>query len=390
MERRIFVRLVGGGAVFAAAVPLAACSNAIPDDAIAAWKGPVNETDPRRWILGHAILAPHSHNLQSWLVDLRVPDEILLRCDPGRLLPQTDPFSRQIMMSHGTFLELLDLAARERGLRAETTLFPEGVFGPERIDGRPVARVRLVPDASVARDPLFGQILHRHTNRNAYDLARPVPAPAWRALSEAAAAAVQPHDLRFGFVGTGQAPALQRHRDIARAAWKVELTTPRAMLETFKVLRVGASEIAQHRDGLSMTDPMVVALTRLGLFDRSQAPAADSMATTGQIKDFDRKIESTPAFLWLVSRGNDRATQVNAGRAYARVQLAATAQGLAMQPLQQALQEYPEQARLHADIHRLLDAPQPAETVQMWARVGYAQAVQPAPRRGLDAHVVRA
>lgn len=386
MQRRNFVRLVGGGAVFAAAAPLAACSSALPDEAIAAWKGPGDEPDPRRWILAHAILAPHSHNLQSWLVDLRVPGEILLRCDPGRLLPQTDPFSRQIMMSHGTFLELLDIAARERGLRAETTLFPEGAYGPERIDARPVARVRLLPDAAVAKDPLFAQILLRHTNRNVYDPARPVPAAAWQAM----AAAVQPHDLRFGHVGTEQAQALQRHRDIARAAWKVELTTPRAMLESFKVMRVGASEIARHRDGLSMTDPMVVALTRLGLFDRSQAPAPDSFATTSQIKDFDRKIDSTPAFLWLVSQGNARATQVNAGRAYARVQLAATAQGLAMQPLQQALQEYPEQARHHADIHRLLDAPQPAQSVQMWARVGYAAPVQPAPRRGLDAHVVRA
>ena len=348
MERRSFVRLVGGGVVMAAAAPLAACSSALPDEAIAAWKGPGSEPDVRRWILAHAILAPHSHNLQSWLVDLRVAGEILLRCDPTRLLPQTDPFSRQIMMSHGTFLELLDIAVRERGLRAETTLFPEGAYGPDRIDARPVARVRLLPDAALAKDPLFGQILLRHTNRNAYELARPVPAAAWQAM----AAAVQPHDLRFGFVGTDQAAALQRHRDIARAAWKVELTTPRAMLESFKVMRVGAREIAQHRDGLSMTDPMVVALTRLGLFDRSQAPAPDSFATTSQIKDFDRKIDSTPAFLWLVSQGNERATQVNAGRAYARVQLAATAHGLAMQPLQQALQEYPEQASLHADIHR--------------------------------------
>jgi hypothetical protein len=386
MERRSFVRLVGGGVVMAAAAPLAACSSALPDEAIAAWKGPGSEPDVRRWILAHAILAPHSHNLQSWLVDLRVPGEILLRCDPTRLLPQTDPFSRQIMMSHGTFLELLDIAARERGLRAETTLFPEGAYGPDRIDARPVARVRLLPDAALAKDPLFGQILLRHTNRNAYELARPVPAAAWQAM----AAAVQPHDLRFGFVGTDQAAALQRHRDIARAAWKTELTTPRTMLESFKVMRVGASEISQHRDGLSMTDPMVVALTRLGLFDRSQAPAPDSFATTSQIKDFDRKIDSTPAFLWLVSQGNERATQVNAGRAYARVQLAATAHGLAMQPLQQALQEYPEQAPLHADIHRLLDAPRPAQTVQMWARVGYATPVQPAPRRGLDAHLVRA
>ena len=43
-------------------------------------------------------------------------------------------------------------------------------------------------------------------------------------------------------------------------------------------------------------------------------------------------------------------TQVNAGRAYARVQLAGTAQGVAMHPLQQALQEYPEQARPYAAI----------------------------------------
>ena len=386
MDRRAFVRLLGGGVVFGAGAASTGCSSEIPPEAIAAWQGPRQESDLRRWIVSYAILAPHSHNLQSWLVDLRTPGEIVLRCDPARLLPETDPFSRQIMMSHGTFLELLDLAARERGQRAEITLFPEGAFGPEKIDGRPVARIRLVADPSVVRDPLFAQILQRHTNRNVYEVARPVPAPAWQAM----AAAVQPHALRFGFVGLDQPEALARQRAIASEAWKIELTTPRAMLESFKVLRVGAREIAQHRDGLTLTDPMVVVMTRLGLFDRSQAPAPDSMATTGQIKDFAQKIESTPAFLWLVSRGNDRATQVDAGRAYARVQLAATAQGLAMQPLQQALQEYPEQAGPYAEIHRLLDAPQPDHTVQMWARVGYAAPVGPAPRRGLDAHLVRA
>ena len=82
----------------------------------------------REWILSYAILAPHSHNLQSWLVDLRQPDEITLYCDLGRLFPETDPYSRQIMMSHGTFLELLDLSARENGLRADIELFPEDEF----------------------------------------------------------------------------------------------------------------------------------------------------------------------------------------------------------------------------------------------------------------------
>jgi hypothetical protein len=60
-----------------------------------------------------------------------------------------------------------------------------------------------------------------------------------------------------------------------------------------------------------------------------------------------------------------------------------------MQPLQQALQEYPEQAKPYAEIHRLLGADRPAQTVQMWARAGFADPVEPAPRRGVDAHLVR-
>jgi hypothetical protein len=388
MQRRHFIRLVGGGAVSAAVVVsssgMAGCSSSMPAEAIEAWQGPASalavEGDLRRWLLSYAILAPHSHNLQSWIADLGTPGEITLYCDLHRLLPQTDPLSRQIMMSHGTFLELLDLAARERGLRAEISLFPQGSFGPEKLDTRPVARVRLTPDAGVSKDPLFAQILKRHTNRSGYDIARAVPAEAWRAMADSVDAAW----VRMGFAGLEQPEALAVHRLIAAEAWRIELTTPRTVMESFKVLRVGADEIAQHRDGLSLTDPLVVALDKLGLFDRSKAPAPDAYATTSQIRDFGNKLEATPGFVWMVTQGNDRVTQINAGRAYARVQLAATAQGLGMQPLSQALQEYPEQAQPYADIHALVGVTPPDQTVQMWARVGYAPAVEPAPRRRLD------
>lgn len=385
MNRRKFIRVTGGGFVVAAATASAGCTHHMPAAAIAPWKGPGQEADVRRWMLGYAILAPHSHNLQSWLVDLGTPNEIVLRCDLARLLPETDPYSRQIMMSHGTFLELLDIAARERGLTAEITLFPEGAFGSEKLDQRPVARIRLAPDAVVKKDPLFAQILARHTNRSLYDLGRPVPAAAWQAMTEA----VKPNPLRFGFLGTELPDALKQHRAIAADAWRIELTTPRTIMESYKVLRVGAAEIDQHRDGLYVLDPMVVLLDRVGLFNRSKAPGPDDYATTSQIKEFDKKLDSTPGFLWMVTEGNDRVTQVNAGRAYARVQLAATAQGLALQPLQQALQEYLEQAKPYADVRALLDAPSPAQTVQMWARVGYAPPVGPAPRRGVAAQLMR-
>ncbi|WP_395688832.1 hypothetical protein [Caenimonas koreensis] len=83
LPRRQFLRVAGGLSVAAATLSLSGCSlsSDYPAEAVQAWAGPGQERDVRRWILGWAILAPHSHNLQSWLVDLSRPDEITLYCD---------------------------------------------------------------------------------------------------------------------------------------------------------------------------------------------------------------------------------------------------------------------------------------------------------------------
>lgn len=382
MQRRKFIRLAGGGTIAAATVSSAAlsgCSTRVPDEATEAWQDPYNTVtsgDVRHWLVSYAILAPHSHNLQSWVVDLRRPFEIWLYCDPQRLLPETDPHARQIMVSHGCFLELLVMAAKERALRADITLFPQGEFDGGTTDGRPIARVHLSTDTSVSKDPLFPQILQRHTNRGLYDIQRPVPSSDWLAMGASLDTSV-----RFGFVTQEDEEAIAKHRKIANAAYRIEMTTPRTVLESYRWLRLGAGEVSAHRDGISLMAPLPVFLSKVGLFDRSKAPAPDSYATTSELEDFAKKIASTPAFTWLMTRDNSRATQIAAGRAWVRLQLAATAQGLAMQPLSQALQEYPEQQGPYGDIHRLCGAAATGQTLQMWARVGYAQPVAPAPRR---------
>ncbi|HVZ46174.1 MAG TPA: twin-arginine translocation pathway signal protein [Ramlibacter sp.] len=311
MDRRTFIRMTGGAAALAAGADTTACSADLPAEAVAAWRGPpADEPDIRRWALGYAILAPHSHNLQSWRADLRTPGELVLTCDPERLLPQTDPYSRQIMMSHGTFLELLDIAAGARGWRTEIALFPDGEFDPRRIDGRPVARVRFEHDAAQKRDPLFEQIVRRHTNREAYEPRVPEPA-ALRAIEQAVAGSA----MRVGFTTSAQPDLVEHHRAIALDAWRIELQTPRTILESLRVMRIGPKEIAEHRDGLSANGWPLRALTALGMFDRSKAPGPRDYAVTSQVDDFRGKLAATPAFFWMVSEGNDRRTQVNAGRA---------------------------------------------------------------------------
>ena len=97
-NRRSFIRLAGGGAVIAVAGAFTGCSSKLPDTATQPWISPERETDTRRFMLAHALLAPNPHNRQPWIADLREDGRIHLICDGERLLPETDPFGRQILI----------------------------------------------------------------------------------------------------------------------------------------------------------------------------------------------------------------------------------------------------------------------------------------------------
>jgi nitroreductase len=389
MDRRAFVRLVGGG-VLASTLP--ACSTRYPEAAIAPWQGPGDEPDPRRWALAHAILAPNSHNLQPWLVDLREPNAITLHVDRERLLPMTDPWFRQIVVSQGTFLELLVLALRERGLDPQVQLFPEGEFAARAVDDRPVARVSWVPGAPAPqRDPLFAQILRRHTAKVDYDTTRPVAPETLDALRTALTSPA----VRFG--ATTAEPLLGQLRTLCWESARVELLTPRTVMESVKVLRVGPAEIERHRDGLVVNDRMPRLLDALGLFDRENPPAEGSAAYKQMMARFEGHSRTAMGFVWLTTptaanaaAGRGRSAEVEAGRAYVRLQLKATELGLQMHPMSQAPQEFPEMLPHYERMHQLLvQAPATQETVQMLCRVGYCPNGQPTPRRGVDA-IIRA
>ncbi len=132
-SRRNFIRILGGGVVLAAGSGIWAATRE-PAAARRPWMTAGEdkaEQDVRRHALSFAVLAPNPHNKQPWLVDLSRPGELKLYCDLDRRLPQTDPFDRQITIGLGAFLEILSMAAAERGYRAEITPFPQRRAPPE-------------------------------------------------------------------------------------------------------------------------------------------------------------------------------------------------------------------------------------------------------------------
>ena len=376
--RRQFIRLLGGGAVLAAGGAVAGCSTTLPDAALQPWRNPAAESDPRRFMLAHALLAPNPHNRQPWIADLREPSRIHLVCDGQRLLPETDPFGRQIVLGCGAFIELAVIAAAQRGYAVVVDAFPGGAPAADQLPGGTrVATLTLGAPGSAAADPLFAQIVRRHTNKTTYANDRPLPA----ALPAAWADTARAFGLRSGVVvgDTAMAPI----RRITRESYEIECLTPRTWLESARLMRIGPQAIATHRDGISINSTMPRLMHAVGVFDPMEVPQRGA-SSLQRVMDRWHPFETGSGYLWLASEGNARSTQLAAGRAYVRLHLQATGLGVDMHPLSQALQEFAEVRGPYQALHRELGVDPARGPVQMLARVGHALAPSgPSPRREL-------
>jgi len=342
-----------------------------------------NFSDPRLNALSYAILAPNPHNRQPWLVSLDDDvDSLTLTCDLTRLLPETDPGNRQIVIGLGAFLELLRQAAAESGYRLDVTPFPDGEPQPI-LDTRPIAKVKFIEDASVEKDPLFGFALKRRTVRTPFDLENLINIDIFKKLD----GALQPTNGDFEWVDDQK--NVEALRDICNRAWLVEVGTKRTHLESTALTRVGANAINENPDGISLSGPFFEASRLTGFMSEEKMNNTESRTYAGTVKFYQDLIDSATTFGWLSTSGNTRRDQLNAGAGWVRLHLAATKENLAMHPLSQVLQEFPEMTELYEEFHGYLRINDPSR-VQGLFRFGYAKFPQPSPRWPLESRLLNA
>ncbi len=378
LTRRKTLALIGGGTIFAASGAAGYTLTRTPRTALAPWAVAGDYAEPRMRALSYAILAPNPHNRQPWKVDLKTEGEVTLFVDTDRLLPHTDPFSRQIVVGLGCFLELMTLAAAQDGYGVELDLFPDGEDATA-LDQRRVAVARFVEGAGVAEPMLFEQVMHRRSVKEPYDMTQPVADETLKALEASVS-------MGSAVGSTNAAEQVQALRDLTVEAFTIEFQTPRTYKESVDLFRIGWREVDANPDGLDFSGPMWEALRMTGQFTREGAISPDSFAFTSGLDMVTGTAATGMAYIWLTTPGNSRADQIAAGRDWVRLNLATTALGVAMQPMSQALQEFPEMAGPYARAHQML-APG-GGTVQMLGRLGYGPEVAQSPRWALEEKLV--
>ncbi|MBT4426905.1 MAG: twin-arginine translocation pathway signal protein, partial [Rhodospirillaceae bacterium] len=274
MNRRKFLRIAGSTGVIIAAGSGGFLATRTPEGALAPWKDAGSMySGPMSRALSYAILAPNPHNRQPWIVELKGGTEAVLRCDGARLLPITDPFSRQIVIGLGCFLELFSIAAAAQGYLAQIRYFPDGEPG-DALDQRPIAHLSLERQsglADLAGDPLFAHVLQRHTNRNAYDTNRAISDAVAGRLRNGATAKIQVATATDGKL-------LQDLRVLTRDAMLAEVRSAAAYQESIDLMRIGRSEIEANPDGIALGGGFLESLKLAGLLSRDSLADPTSRA----------------------------------------------------------------------------------------------------------------
>jgi len=383
MQRRNILKILGSSAVIVAAGGGGWALTRTPTAALAPWgmAGSADYADPRVRALSYAILAPNPHNRQPWVVDLGTPGEATLYCDLDRLLPATDPFSRQIVIGLGCFLELLRQAAAEDGFLLDVTPFPEGEDAAA-LDARPIAHIRFLEGARVQRDPLFAQVLARRSNKETYDTSRGVSNETLEVLRVAAGSGLSAD-------ATNDAARVQSFRDLSWAALQMEMLTDYTMQESIDLMRIGKREINQNPDGIELGGAMFEALKIVGLMTREALEDETSIGFRQGLDIMEAHLMSAMAHIWVKTPGNSRVDQLDAGRAWVRINLKATELGVGLHPLSQALQEYPEMDALFAEMRDQAGVA-PGETMQMFGRLGYGPSALRTPRWPVETRILGA
>jgi len=361
--RRNFLKIMGGGTIVAAAGIGGFLATRTPHKALAPWETAGNYEDPRMQALSFALLAPNPHNRQPWQVDLSSADQAIIWRDKERDLPETDPFGRQLTIGMGCFLELMKIAASQSGHQVDLDLFPEGEDGPVAI---------ATYKEGAAADPLFAHVMERRSCKEPFE-DRPVAPEALAALADYGDLHSEPE-----MVG--------KLKTLTLNALKTEIYLPRTLKESVDLFRIGKSEINANPDGIDLGGPFLESLSVLGILTREANMDQNSTAFAEGVRMYEEMLLATPAYAVLKTSGNSRLNQIDAGGRWLRLNLATTSMGLALHPVSQALQEFPEMQEHYQQAHALLA--EPGETVQMLGRLGYGPKTGRTPRWPLETRLI--
>jgi len=325
--------------------------------------------DPRIQLTAHGLLAANGHNMQPWKISLDKanPMAFYVYADSERLTKEVDPFSRQMMITQGTFLEYINISGAESGYKTDMELFPQGGYDEQKLDesmnAKPVAKITLTKTAPQSA-PLYAYIFLPDTNRAPYQSIK---------LSSKQINELENinTDSNMSIKIFQDKENMDKLGDYAKRAATIEAGVNRVMKESQIIFRSNEYQKNKYRYGFSVEGQGTSGIMKhimQGLVTILPSMNSGKAASDLFIKSTQISVDNTPAYAMIITKDNTRLSQVKSGMLYSKLILKAQQQGIVMQPISQVLEEYPEMSELYKGIHK--DYAPEGGTIQMLVRLG--------------------
>ncbi|MCB1369599.1 MAG: nitroreductase family protein [Rhodovulum sp.] len=350
--------LAGGATALAGAAALGAFrwrqGASAYESAIAASRAALPPEPGLSDLVRYATLAANGHNTQPWRFAASASG-IAVTPDFSRRTPVVDPDDHHLFASLGCAAENLSLAARAAGRSGTPAIGAEGI------------EIDLAP-AAPAAGPLFAAIPHRQSTRSDYDGSTIDPALVDRLIAAAAG-----HGVEAIFIS--EPAEREAVLELVVAGNTAQLADPAFVRELKDWIRFSPAEAARRGDGL-----FAAASGNPALPDWAGRLVIDRVLTAeAENARYVRQIRSSSGLLVLVGPSDDPPGWMRAGLACQRLSLLATAEGLKLAFVNQAVEDLPSRTELRS----LLGLGERRPNLVL--RIGRAAPLPFSPRRPVEA-----
>ena len=326
-------------------------------------------SDPRVRLASIGLLAASNHNMQPWKIKLDKSDSMTfyLYADSSRMTKEVDPYARQMMISQGTFLEYVAVAGEKEGWRTKISFFPNGMYDESQLtismNTKPVAKITLTK-TQPQNNPLYNATFLPDTNREAYKAQK-------LSLAQVNALESIPTETGVSLKLFQDKINVNKIGIYSLHSAAIEAGVTRVMNESNAIFRANEYQKNKYRYGYSVEGQGTSGFMKnilQGIVTLFPSMNTGKSASQNFINYTQTSINNTPAYVMVVSTDNSRVAQIKSGMLYSKIVLTGHNLGLAMQPLSQVLEEYPEMKVPYAEFKQAYASN--GGTVQMLFRVG--------------------
>lgn len=327
---------------------------------------PNNFKEPIFKAIAYGVSASNPHNTQAWMFKIIDEYNMLLFVDVTRILPETDPTTRQIHIGCGCFLETASIGMTQEGFTSQIDYFPENNYDISNLGTLPVAKLTIKKDNNVVNSPLNKVLLNRRTSRLQFS-DEVISVSIWNTINDLIA------DKHSSIQLITDIKTLNSIRPILFEGMKVESYTYDTNEESRKWFRENETKIENKRDGINLAGNGINGIKKWFAEIKLKGLTPEEWNNKNTIdytlKSHHKKVETSPNIIVTKTQTNTLLDWVKAGQDYCRLQLSCLVEGFYMQPLSQVLQEFDEMKTLKTQFEETMGVKE-NEKIQMALRVG--------------------